>query len=80
MVGNVELCEVGMTLTVDIPCGHGVMALRHGTVGDGHSVSEDFHTLSMAQGSDIGKPYRGRIGVRYLTLGELACLRKAGAC
>ena len=53
-----------MTLAVDIPLGHRVVAVRNGAIGDGHvpvalAVSVGFaHRSIMAQGSDIGKPYR----------------------
>lgn len=55
-----------MTLTVDIPLSHGVVAVSDGAIGDSHvpkalAVSVGFaHVPIMARGSDIDKPYRLR--------------------
>lgn len=77
MVGNGDKGKVGMTLAVDIPLGHGVVAVSDGAIGDSHvpmalAVSVGFaHVPIMARGSDTGKPYRAVWGTNFCEVSHI---------
>jgi hypothetical protein len=86
MVGNGNESQVGMTLAVNVELRHRVIALMNSAIGHRHipsalaCVSVVAHSMSVAEGSDIGNPDSACIGVTNLTVGELDKPRKAGAC